>query len=139
MVDCQLNPEGLLAEEFHPHRAGTSTVWAHHQLCEPGGEVSPPAAGNIGLSGNVTSSGSPAQEFRVTYPLDDHRDENQPLEHDSRIVNGSMLAIAAFVIVVGGIAWYALSNHRSGTASVNTPAIERSVPSSTTGYGGSRP
>ncbi len=77
----------------------------------------------------------------MTYPRDDHRDAGSgtPLEHDRRIINGSMLAIAAFVIVVGGIAWYALSNHRSGTASVNAPAVERSVPDSTTGYGGMRP
>ena len=77
----------------------------------------------------------------MTYPRDDHRDSGRrpPLEHDSRIVQGSMLAIAAFVIVVGGIAWYAFSNHRSGTASINAPAFERSVPDSTTGYGGMRP
>jgi hypothetical protein len=95
-------------------------------------------AGNIGPSGNVLSSGSPAQEFSVTFPLDDHRDSSPP-QHDTRIVNGAMLAVAAFAIVVAGLAWCALSNHRSGAASVNAPAIERSVPSSTTGYGGSRP
>jgi hypothetical protein len=77
----------------------------------------------------------------MTYPPDDHRGSvsRPPIEHDTRIVHGSMLAIAAFVIVVAGIAWYAFSNHRSGTASVNAPAFERSVPDSTTGYGGSRP
>jgi hypothetical protein len=72
----------------------------------------------------------------MTYPPDDHRHslDGTPIEHDRRIVNGSMLAIAAFVIVVGGIAWYAVSNHRSGIASVNAPAVD-----STTGYGGARP
>jgi hypothetical protein len=74
----------------------------------------------------------------MPYPPDDHRHslDGTPIEHDRRIVNGSMLAIAAFVVVVGGIAWYAVSNHRSGIASVNAPAVERSVPDSTTGYGG---
>jgi hypothetical protein len=78
----------------------------------------------------------------MTYPPDDHRDSvrRSPLEHDARIVNGSMLALAAFVIVAVGIAWYALNNDsRTGTASVSPPAAERSVPDGTTGYGGPRP
>ena len=77
----------------------------------------------------------------MTYPPDDYRtsDDRPPIEQDSRLINGSLLALAAFVIVAAGIAWYALSNNRSGTASINAPAFERSVPDSTTGYGGSRP
>ena len=77
----------------------------------------------------------------MTYPPDDHGKSvgRTSIEQDQRIVDGSMLALAAFVIVAVGIAWYALSNHRSGTASINTPAVERSVPDSTTGYGGARP
>ena len=130
--------EGLLAEEFHPRRAGISTVWRTTDSVSRAAEgVSALRPGNIGPSGIVISSGSPAQEFSVTFPLDDHRDSSPPLEHDTRIVNGAMLAVAAFAIVVGGLAWCALSNHRSGAASVNAPTIERSVPDSTTGYGGS--
>ena len=75
----------------------------------------------------------------MTFPLDDHRNSSPPLELDTRIVNGAMLAVAAVAIVVGELAWCALSNHRSGAASVNAPAMERTVPGSTTGYGGSRP
>jgi hypothetical protein len=77
----------------------------------------------------------------MTYPPDNHRDSvsGTPLEHDRRIVNGSMLAIAAFVIVAIGIAWYALTDDRSHIAATKTPAIERSVPDITTGYGGVRP
>jgi len=77
----------------------------------------------------------------MTYPPDDHRNSRvgTPIEQDSRIINGSMLAIAAFVIVAVGIAWYALSNNRSGTASISPPAFERGVPNGTTGYGGARP
>ena len=76
----------------------------------------------------------------MTDPPDDHRDSagGTPLEHDRRIINGSMLAIVAFAIVAIGIAWYALTD-RSRTASIKPPAVERSVPDSTTGYGGSRP
>lgn len=62
-----------------------------------------------------------------------------PIEQDRHIVNGSILAIAAFVIVVAGVAWYAVSGNRSGTAAVNAPAFERAVPDGTTGYGGARP
>ena len=77
----------------------------------------------------------------MTDPPDKHRDSvrGAPIEYDRHIVNGSILAIAAFAIVVIGIAWYALTGHRPSTASINTPAVERSVPDSTTGYGGARP
>lgn len=73
--------------------------------------------------------------------MDHHRDSvrGMPIEHDPQIVNGSILAIAAFAIVVMGITWYAVTGHGTGTASINTPAFERSVPDSTTGYGGTRP
>ena len=54
-------------------------------------------------------------------------------------LNGSMLAIAAFVIVAIGIVWYALTDNRSDTALVKAPAVERSAPDGTTGYGGARP
>jgi hypothetical protein len=76
----------------------------------------------------------------MTYPPDDHRDSvgGTSIEHDRRIVNGSMLAIAAFVIVAIGIAWYALNDDRSRVSSTRPPAIERSAPDSTTGYGGMR-
>lgn len=77
----------------------------------------------------------------MTYPPDDHRGSvsGTPTEHDRRIINGSMLAVAAFAIVAIGIAWYALTDDRSRIASTKPPAIERSVPDSTTGYGGTRP
>lgn len=77
----------------------------------------------------------------MTYPPDDHRDSvrGTPLEHDKRIINGSMLALAAFVIVAIGIVWYALTDDRARIAAVKQPVIERAVPDGTTGYGGARP
>jgi hypothetical protein len=77
----------------------------------------------------------------MTYPPDDHRDSvrGAPLEHDRRIINGSILALAAFAIVAAGIAWYAVTNDRSRVVSVKQPATEHSAPDSTTGYGGARP
>lgn len=62
-----------------------------------------------------------------------------PLEHDRRIINGSMLALAAFVIVAIGIVWYALTDDRARIAVIKQPTIERAVPDGTTGYGGARP
>lgn len=77
----------------------------------------------------------------MTYPPDDHRDSvrGAPLEHDKRIINGSMLALAAFVIVAIGIVWYALTDDRARIAAVKQHTIERAVPDGTTGYGGARP
>jgi hypothetical protein len=77
----------------------------------------------------------------MTYPPDDHRDSvrGAPIEHDRDMINGSMLALAAFVIVAIGIAWYAVMNDRSRVVSVKPPAVEQTVPDSTTGYGGARP
>ena len=74
----------------------------------------------------------------MTYPPDDHRDSvrGAPLEHDRKIINGSMLALVAFAIVAVGIAWYAVTNDRSRVVSVKPPAVEQSAPDSTTGYGG---
>jgi hypothetical protein len=46
--------------------------------------------------------------------------------------------IAVAVMVVGGIAMYALSNHESTTASSTQPGIERNVPPVTTGQGGAQ-
>jgi hypothetical protein len=43
--------------------------------------------------------------------------------------------IAVAVMVVGGIAMYAFSNHES-TTTASTPGIERSAPPVTTGQGG---
>lgn len=62
-----------------------------------------------------------------------------PLEHDRQIINGSMLALAAFVIVAIGIVWYALTDDRARIAVIKQPTIERAVPDGTTGYGGARP
>ena len=77
----------------------------------------------------------------MTYPPDDHRDSvgGAPLEHDRRIINGSMLAVAAFVIVAVGIVWYALTDDRSRMVAIKQPAVERSIPDGTTGYGGTWP
>ena len=77
----------------------------------------------------------------MTYPPDDHRDSirGAPLEHDRHIVNGAMLALAAFVIVAIGIVWYALTEDRSHIAASKQQAIERTVPDGTIGYGGARP
>jgi hypothetical protein len=77
----------------------------------------------------------------MTYPPDDHRDSvrRPPLEHDRRIINGSMLALAAFAIVAIGIIWYALTDDRARIAVFKHQTIERSVPDGTTGYGGPRP
>jgi hypothetical protein len=76
----------------------------------------------------------------MTYPPDDHRDSvrGTPLEHDRKIINGSMLALVAFAIVAIGIAWYAVTNDRSRVVSVKPPAVQQSVPDSTTGYGGAQ-
>jgi hypothetical protein len=76
----------------------------------------------------------------MTYPPDDHRDSirGAPLEHDRRIINGSILALAAFAIVAIGIAWYAVTNDGSRVVSVK-PSVEHSAPDSTTGYGGATP
>ncbi len=76
----------------------------------------------------------------MTYPPDDHRDSvrGAPLEHDRRIINGSILALAAFAIVAAGIAWYAVTNDHARVVSVKPP-VQQSVPDSTTGYGGARP
>jgi len=76
----------------------------------------------------------------MTYPPDDHRDSvrGTPLEHDRKIINGSMLALAAFAIVAIGIAWYAVTNDRSRVVSVKPPTAQQSVPDSTTGYGGAQ-
>jgi len=74
----------------------------------------------------------------MTGPPDDHRDSvrDAPLEHDRHIINGSMLALAAFAIVAIGIAWYAVTNDPSRVVSAKPPAVQHSVPDSTTGYGG---
>ena len=76
----------------------------------------------------------------MTYPPDDHREPTSgtPIEHDRRIINGSMLAVAAFAIVATGIVWYALTGDRLRTVSIKPPAVERSAPDSTTGYGGAQ-
>jgi hypothetical protein len=77
----------------------------------------------------------------MTYPPDDHRDSvrDAPLERDRRIINGSILALAAFAIVAAGIAWYAVTNDSSRVVSVKAPGVQQSVPDSTTGYGGAAP
>lgn len=76
----------------------------------------------------------------MTDPPDDHRASvsGTPIEHDRRIVNGSMLALAAFVVVAIGIVWYAVTDDRSRIASTKLPSVERSAPDATTGYGGMR-
>ena len=76
----------------------------------------------------------------MTYPPEDDREGSRgsPLEHDRGIVNGAMLAVAAFVIVAIGIVWYALTVDRSHIAASRQPAVERSVPDGTTGHGGPR-
>jgi hypothetical protein len=77
----------------------------------------------------------------MTYPPDDHRDSvrRPPLERDRRIVNGSMLALAAFAIVAIGIVWYALTDDRARIAAFKHQTLERTVPDGTIGYGGARP
>jgi hypothetical protein len=48
-------------------------------------------------------------------------------------------AIAVAVMVIGGIAMFAFSNHEgTSTASVNRPGVEQSVPPATTGQGGAQ-
>jgi hypothetical protein len=77
----------------------------------------------------------------MTYPPDNHDDSarDTPIEQDRRIVNGSILALVAFVIIAIGIVWYALMDDRARIAAFRQPAIERSVPDGTTGYGGVQP
>ena len=76
----------------------------------------------------------------MTYPPDDHRDavRGAPLEQDRHIINGSILALAAFAIVALGIAWYAVTNDGARVVSVKPPT-EHSAPDGTTGYGGAAP
>jgi hypothetical protein len=77
----------------------------------------------------------------MTDSPDDHRDPvgHTPLEHDRRIINGSILAVVAFAIVAIGIVWYALTDDRARVASFKHQTIERTAPDGTTGYGGARP
>jgi hypothetical protein len=76
----------------------------------------------------------------MTYPPDNHGDSPRgtPIEQDRRIINGSIVALAAFVIIAIGIVWYALTDDRARIAAFRQPAIERSVPDGTTGYGGTQ-
>ena len=76
----------------------------------------------------------------MTYPPDDRRNSGRgaPLEHDRRIINGSILALAAFAVVAIGIAWYAVTNGGSHVVSVK-PSAGHAVPDTTTGYGGAAP
>jgi hypothetical protein len=75
----------------------------------------------------------------MTHPPDDLRSSvsGPSLEHDRRIVNGSVLALVAFAVVVIGIVWYALTDDRRRVAH-QQPAIERSTPDDTVGYGAPR-
>lgn len=76
----------------------------------------------------------------MNHPADDReRPRRTPLEHDRHIINGSMLALAAFIIVAIGIVWYALTDDRGRIAAIKQPTIERAIPDGTTGYGGARP
>jgi hypothetical protein len=47
-------------------------------------------------------------------------------------------AIAVAVMVLGGIAMYAFSNHETDTASTTRPGVETSAPPVTTGQGGTQ-
>jgi uncharacterized iron-regulated membrane protein len=75
----------------------------------------------------------------MTYPSDNHREVRRgvSIERDRHIVNGSILAIVAFAVIVIGVVWFALTGDL-GTSRVssNTPALERSGANGTTGYGG---
>lgn len=81
----------------------------------------------------------------MTYPPDDYRasgngsGNGMRLEHDRSIINGSMLALVAFIVVAIGIIWYAVTDGRARIAAGKHPGIERSVPDGTTGYGGMQP
>lgn len=77
----------------------------------------------------------------MTYPSDDHRDsvDRTPLEHDRGIINGAILALAAFTIVAVGIVWFALTVDRPRIAEIRQPTIDRPVPDGTTGFGGGQP
>jgi hypothetical protein len=77
----------------------------------------------------------------MTYPPDNHGDSarDTPIERDRRIINGSILALVAFVIVAMGIVWYALTDGRAHIAAFRQPAIERSVPNGTAGDPGAQP
>ena len=54
------------------------------------------------------------------------------------ISTAAWAGIAFVVMVIGGIAMYALSNSSSTTALRTPPGIESSVPPATTGQGGAR-
>ena len=90
-----------------------------------------PEQGTSGNAETLSRCGPSSQEITMTDPPDDHRESVRggPLEHDRHIVNGSMLALAAFAVVAVGIAWYAMTkNDRSRVVSVKPPAVQQSVP-----------
>ena len=124
----------------HCSRADGAVTRLSKKVCFSG--LTHAGAGEFRSRGHGTSDGAStlsacgpparesAQEMTMTYPPDDHRDSvrGAPLEHDPRIINGSMLAVAAFAIVAIGIVWYALTDDRSRIVASKQPAIERSVP-----------
>jgi hypothetical protein len=73
------------------------------------------------------------------HPSDpNYRRELEREVNEEGMSTAAWAGIAVAVMVVGGIAMYAFSNHES-TTTASTPGIERSTPPATTGQGGMQP
>jgi hypothetical protein len=69
----------------------------------------------------------------------DYRREFEREADEEGMTTAAWAGIAVAVMVIGGIAMYALSGHESTTtASSPQPGIERSAPPATTGQGGAQ-
>jgi len=68
-----------------------------------------------------------------------YRREFEREADEEGITTTAWAGIAVAVMVIGGIAMYALSSHEgTTTASSTQPGVERSVPPATTGQGGAQ-
>ena len=73
------------------------------------------------------------------HPSDpNYRRELEREVNEEGMSTAAWAGIAVAVMVVGGIAMYAFSNHES-TTTASVPGIERSTPPATTGQGGMQP
>jgi hypothetical protein len=68
-----------------------------------------------------------------------YRREFEREADEEGMTTAAWAGIAVAVMVIGGIAMYALSSHEgTTTTSSNLPGVERSVPPATTGQGGAQ-
>ena len=90
------------------------------------------------MTGRVVASDT-LRKTSMTYSQDPgspnvRRTERRPEVRQSSIGMGTIIAIAVALIAGLSVVWYVMAD-RTSTASVNSPAFERSVPDSTTGQG----